>query len=80
MEKNVMNVKEARANFCALLDKAQEGDEVVIVRRDKKVVRLVPMDEARKRLPDLSAFRASIAVEGDPLSRVVLQARDEERY
>ncbi len=75
-----MNVKEARAKFCALLDKALEGEEVIIVRRDKKVARLVPVDEAGKHLPDLTEFRASLETSGETLSRVVLQARDEERY
>lgn len=75
-----VNVKEARNKISALLDKAQKGEEVLILRRGKKVARLVPVDDGEKRLPDLSAFRASISMEGGPLSRTVIDGRDEERY
>lgn len=75
-----VNVKEARNKISALLDLTQKGEEILISRRGKKVARLVPVAEAEKRLPDLSAFRASIAVKGDPLSRVVIDGRNAERY
>jgi prevent-host-death family protein len=75
-----VNVKEARAQISALLDKAQKGEEVTILRRGKRVARLVPAEGSAKRLPDLTEFRNSIAVKGEPLSQAVIQGRDEERY
>jgi len=75
-----VNVKEARKKISSLLDRTQKGEEVVIVRRGKKVARLVAVGDAGKRLPDLRTFRASIAVKGVPLSRSVIQGRSEERY
>ena len=35
-----VNVKEARKRISELLDKAQQGEEVLILRRGKKVARL----------------------------------------
>ncbi len=75
-----INVKEARNKISALLDITQKGGEVLISRRGKKVARLVPAADAEKRLPDLSVFRASIAVKGGPLSRTVIDGRNAERY
>ncbi len=75
-----INVKEARNKISALLDKAQMGEDVMILRHGKRVARLVPVDDVEKRLPDLSGFRASIKVKGSPLSRVVIEDRDMGRY
>jgi prevent-host-death family protein len=41
-------VHEAKTNFSKLLLKAAEGEEVVIMNRDKPVARLVPV-ETKKR-------------------------------
>lgn len=75
-----VSVKEARKKISALLDVTQKGGEVLILRRGKRVARLVPVDRSLKRLPDLSTFRASISLQGEPLSREVIQSRKAERY
>lgn len=75
-----VNVKEARAKISSLLDRTQKGEEVVIVRRGKRVARLVAVGDVSKRLPDLHTFRASISVKGTSLSRSVIRGRSEERY
>ena len=75
-----INVKEARSKMSLLLDKAQKGEDVVIMRRGQRIARLVPVGTVDKRLPDLSAFRSSISIHGGPMSRAVIQERSEERY
>ena len=75
-----VNVKEARDNIGKLLDRTEKGEEILISRRGKKVARLVPVDVSKKRLPDLGAFRASIAVQGAALSQTVIDSRNMERY
>ncbi len=75
-----ISVKETRRNFSSLLDRTEKGEEIVILRRGKRVARLVPLNNALKRLPDLSRFRSSISVKGKGLSDAVAQARKEERY
>ena len=75
-----VNVKEARNKISALLDRTQKGEEVLILRRGKKVARLVPAENSKKRLPDLNDFRASITIKGGALSRTVIEGRNEERY
>ena len=75
-----INAREARKKISTLLDLAQKGEEVLILRRGKKVARLVPAENAKRRLPDLSDFRASIGVKGEALSETVIKGRDQERY
>ena len=75
-----VGVKEARERISTLLDIMQEGGEVLILRRGKKVARLVPVAGSEKGLPDLSTFRASIDVKNGSLSQTVIDGRNMERY
>ncbi len=75
-----VNVRDARAQLPALLNKVAAGEEVVILRRGKEAARLVPPPRRRRRLPDLTTFRASIRVKGEPLSSTVAAGRSRERY
>jgi prevent-host-death family protein len=75
-----VNVKEARTKISSLLDRTERGEDVVIIRRGKRVARLVAVGDACKRLPDLCRFRDSISVKGESLSATVIQGREEERY
>lgn len=75
-----INVKEARSQISSLLDRTQKGEEILILRRGKKVARLVPVSDSKKRLPDLSSFRASIKIKGSALSQAVIDGRTTERF
>jgi prevent-host-death family protein len=75
-----VSVKEARNKISTLLDRTEKGEEILILRRGKKVARLVPVANSERGLPDLSDFRASIMVKGGSLSQVVIHSRNMERY
>ena len=76
-----VNLKEARRRLGELVKVAEGGETVVITRRGREVARLVLAEPPQpKRIPDLAAFRASIEVQGKPLSEIVLDARREARY
>ena len=75
-----VSVREARSKISSLLDKAEKGEEIVILRRGKRIARLVAVDSAGKHLPDLTAFRESISMTGDGLGAAVIQEREEDRY
>jgi prevent-host-death family protein len=75
-----INVKEARNRLSSLLDRVEEGAEVILLRRGKEVARLVPPSGKGRRLPSLRDFRLSIKLRGSPLSETVIQDRQEERY
>lgn len=76
-----VTAKEARQRLSELLDRVVRGEEVVVLRRGKPVVRLVPARPAKPaRLPDLREFRASIRVRGATLTEHLLKEREEARY
>lgn len=75
-----INVKEARNNFSALLNRIEQGEEIIITRRGKKVARLTSPVPYDKKLISLKSFRDSIRIKGKPLSRAVVDNRSKERY
>lgn len=75
-----VTIREARGNLRALIERAQAGEAIVIFRRGRQVARLMPPDREPSPFPDLTAFRASIAVKGEPLSETVIHQRRESRY
>jgi prevent-host-death family protein len=75
-----ISVKEARARLSDLLKRAEKGEEVLLLRRGKKIARLVPATKLQKTLPSLKEFRASIRIKGKPLSMAVVKGREEGRF
>ena len=77
-----VNLKEARARLSDLVRAAEHGESVAITRRGKIVACLMPPDAepARRKAPDLGAFRASLKGKGKPLSQVVIENRRGARY
>jgi len=76
-----VSIGEARRRLSELVAAAERGETVTITRRGREVARLGPvLRQAGRRLPDLSDFRASIQVEGKPLSETVVALREQERF
>lgn len=78
-----INVKDARSQFSALLDKVKKGETIIITRRGEQVAQLIAAKKPRKKnkkFPSLEKLRASIKMKGAPMSRTVMQMREEERY
>ena len=74
-----VNVKDARRKLSSLLDKVERGEEIVIMRRGKKIAMLVSAENADE-MPSLKAFRASLSASGKSLSQTVIDQRHEQRY
>lgn len=49
---NIFNIHEAKTNLSSLIAKAEAGEDVVIARAGKPVVKLVPVKSARKKRLD----------------------------
>ncbi len=75
-----VSVRDARNHLRSIMNRVSAGEEVVILRRGKEVARISPPARRSIRLPDLSGFRASIRVKGEPMSVSVAKARKVERY
>ena len=76
----VVSIKEIRGNISSLINKAENGEEVIITRRGKKVAILQGIPAQRRQFQTQSDFRGKIRVKGQPMSAVVSRNRDEERY
>ena len=74
-----INVKDARNQLKALLERAEAGEEITIARRGKAIAKLVPPARRSIRLPSMAKFRASIRMKGRSLSATVRQNRKDER-
>lgn len=72
--------KEARNHLSHFLDRVEKGEEIVIVRRGKKVARLVTAESTACPPPDLSAFRAGIKIKGESLTKTLINLRTKERF
>ena len=75
-----VTAREANQSFSRILSEAEAGEEIVITRRGKVVARLMPPETTPPEFPDLTEFRASIKLQGESLSRTVVQERREARY
>ena len=76
-----VGIDEARRRLSQLVHVAERGEPIVITRHGRDAACLVPVPPAGKQpLPDLTPFRASIAVSGKPLSEVVIDARRQGRF
>jgi prevent-host-death family protein len=74
------SIREVRENLRSFIERAKAGEEIVILRRGKEVARLVPPEREAKRFPDLTEFRASIQLKGEPTSDTVVRMRRESRF
>ncbi len=68
-----VNVHEAKTNLSRLLDRALAGEEVVIAKAGKPIVRLVPVAEAARRKPGIAKGRVGKAF-FEPLPEDELEA------
>lgn len=75
-----VNLARAKARLSELLDKVEEGQEVVITRRGRPVAHLSPATCSQKPLPlrELAVFRASMPRLRRPAAELLREIRNEE--
>lgn len=76
----LVNSKEARCKFSSILNDVENGSEIIVTRRGKKVARITQVNDESIPLKSLKKFRDAIKVKGEGLSQSVIQQREEERY
>lgn len=75
-----VTIKELRERLAHYILRVEAGEEIVIIRRGKVVAHLAPPTPAQTSFPDLSEFRAGIALTGNGISETVIAERRERRY
>ncbi|MDI6816796.1 MAG: type II toxin-antitoxin system prevent-host-death family antitoxin [Actinomycetota bacterium] len=71
-------IKEMRKNFSKYLESVQNGEEVIITKRDEPIAKIVPI--AAKKAKPLSSreeLRNLIKSKGRPLSQIIIADREE---
>jgi prevent-host-death family protein len=76
-----VSIKEARQHFTEYLAKVEQGEEIIITKRNEPIARISSVKPRRGR-PFVSrkVFREALRVKGKALSEVVIAARKQERY
>ncbi len=75
----VIEVAEAKTRLSELLARVEAGEDIVIARDGKPIVRLTPIDERRRRLDAIEAVRA-VRARAKPVTQEEIRAwRDEGR-
>lgn len=76
------SVEEVAQNLRSILEQVAAGEEVTIVEQDKPVARLIPPSIEERIFADMKKFRQSLSVstQGESLSQIIINARQEERY
>ncbi|MCY4228175.1 MAG: type II toxin-antitoxin system prevent-host-death family antitoxin [Gammaproteobacteria bacterium] len=74
-----VNLAQAKARLSEILDKAEEGQEVVITRRGKAVAQVSAISCPKKPVPleKLAVFRDKISPQGRPSCETLRELRDE---
>lgn len=77
-----VTVQEARDHLDDLLRRVEQGEDIIITRSGRRLARLGPVEETESldRLPSLKKWRADLQMEGERLSTIVRNQRDEEQY
>ncbi len=73
-------VSSARAKLASLLDDVEAGDEIVILRRDRPVARLIGIPRAMEPFPSRARLRDVIPAMQRPVDQDVRSAREDERW
>lgn len=75
-----VGIREIREHLTRYLRRvARNQEEILITDRERPVARLVPVTGPQGQLRSRQALRQSIRARGTPLSRLLVDARDEER-
>ena len=79
---NAVTIVDAKAHFSELVDRAEAGDSVDIVRRGKTVARLTPAVRPRKPVDivGLKAHIESMPWQAESSAAFVRRMRDDDRY
>ena len=77
-----VNIAEAKAHLSELVERAEAGETVEIMRRGKPVAKLVPIEPTKKRFDaaELARFTAGMTPQKQGAGEFIREMRDSDRY
>jgi len=76
----IVNVSETRENLADLLRAVEAGEEIIIMRRNRPIAKLVALVKPMSPFLDRSQLRSEIPPMRTTAARTIRELRDEERY
>lgn len=74
------NVSEVREKLADLLTAVENGEEIIIMRRDRPVARITAISQSITPFPDRSQLRQTVPPMQASAAQTVRELRDAERY
>jgi prevent-host-death family protein len=74
-----VNLAQAKANLSELIDRVESGEGVIITRHGKPVARLSAIEQPKRPIASLAAFRATLPRRRTASVKLLRQMRDEQR-
>jgi prevent-host-death family protein len=77
-----VNLADAKTHLSELVDRAEAGEAVTILRRGRPVAQLTAVASPRRRidLKELRALTSSMKPSGSSAARLIRELRDDARY
>jgi len=57
----IINIHEAKTHFSKLLSRVHAGEEIIIAKSGKPYAKLIPIKQAKKRIPGIAEGRVTDA-------------------
>lgn len=71
-------IKQIRQNLTKYLKQVQDGEEIIITKREEPIAKIIPIHKKRaKKLSSHAELRSIIEKRGKPLSKIVSESREE---
>jgi prevent-host-death family protein len=77
---STFTLAEAKAQLSRLVSMVESGEEIIITKRGRAVVKLVPSDPPRKKMPSLAEHRAQMTPQTESSSEFIRKLRESDRY
>jgi prevent-host-death family protein len=71
---------EAKAQLSRLISMVEAGEEITITKRGREVVKLVPSDPPRPKMPSLAEHRAQMTPQTESAGEFIRRLRESDRY
>jgi prevent-host-death family protein len=77
---STFTLAEAKAQLSRLICMVKAGEEITITKRGRAVVKLVPNDAPRPKMPSLAERRAQMTPQTESAGEFIRKLRDSDRY
>lgn len=77
---STFTLAEAKAQLSRLVSMVESGEEITITKRGRAIVKLVPCDPPRQKMPSLAEHRAQMTPQTESAGEFIRKLRESDRY